>query len=406
MGSGRGYRLLLGASAASNLGDGIAALALPWIAATLTREPLLIGLVAFAQRLPGLLLVLPAGVLVDRADHRRLIARADVSRAAVSLAVVALVLLAPARADEAAVLALAGLAFALGTAEVLRDNAGLTILPSLVPGPELERANGRMWSLDIVLGTLLGPPLAGALIALALPAPHAVNAAAFALAAALVWAIAPPARAPAPRRPFRRELAEGVAWLLAHPTLRRIALLGGAVNFCYVGSLALMVLVGREILGLDAARYGLVLSAGAAGGLVSAWAAPRLARRLGGTAAVVLGSLALAASYAAVFAARSPTALAAALALQAGGAMLWNVVAVSHRQRTVPPALLGRVNSVHRFAAWGPSPFGALAAGALVAALEPELGREAALRAPYLAAAAISLALTLYAGLRIRVPRA
>ena len=404
----RGFRLLFSASAASNLGDGMAALALPWLAATITRDPVLIGLVAFAQRLPGLLLVLPAGVLVDRADHRRLMARADAARTALSLAIVALIAALPSAAeasgDRAAILALAGIAFLVGSAEVIRDNAGLTILPALVPRRDLEGANGQMGSMNLLLGTLIGPPLAGALIALALPVPFAANAAAFALAAVLVWAIVLPARTPVPRRAFGAELREGISWLLGHPNLRRIALAGGVANTIYLGSLALLVLVGRELLDLDAAGYGLVLSAGAVGWLLAAAGAPRLVRRLGGTTVLSLGAAGLAASYALIHVAGSPALLAMALAVQAAGAMLLNIVAVSYRQREVPPALLGRINSVHRFVAWGPSPFGALAAGALAAALEPHLGREAALRLPYLLAAILSAGLTLAVALAIRIP--
>lgn len=73
----RPYRLLFSATAVSNLGDGISALAFPWLATLLTRDPLLIALVAFSQRLPWLLFALPAGVITDRYDRRSLIMRAD-----------------------------------------------------------------------------------------------------------------------------------------------------------------------------------------------------------------------------------------------------------------------------------------------------------------------------------------
>ena len=57
----RDYPLLLSASAASNLADGISMVALPWFATLLTQDPLLIASVATAQRLPWLLFALPAG---------------------------------------------------------------------------------------------------------------------------------------------------------------------------------------------------------------------------------------------------------------------------------------------------------------------------------------------------------
>jgi hypothetical protein len=58
---GRNYQRLFGASTISNLGDGVALIAYPWLASAITRNPLLIALVVVMQRLPWLLFTLPAG---------------------------------------------------------------------------------------------------------------------------------------------------------------------------------------------------------------------------------------------------------------------------------------------------------------------------------------------------------
>ncbi len=187
--SNRSYRLLFSASAVSNLGDGVSALALPWLATLVTRDAGLVALVAAAQRLPWLLFAIPAGVLADRGDRRRLMVQADLLRLLLALGILALALDLPAvpvNGARRAVLALAGLAFLLGTAEVVRDNAAQTLLPAVVAPNELEAANGRMWSAEQVMGSFVGPPVAGALIALAVPAPFALEAVAFGLAAWLV----------------------------------------------------------------------------------------------------------------------------------------------------------------------------------------------------------------------------
>ena len=55
----RSFRLLISGAAAANLGDGIAALALPWLATLISRDPFHIAAVAFATRLPWFLLALP-----------------------------------------------------------------------------------------------------------------------------------------------------------------------------------------------------------------------------------------------------------------------------------------------------------------------------------------------------------
>ncbi|MGD2044337.1 MAG: MFS transporter, partial [Acidimicrobiia bacterium] len=77
---GANYWKLWTASVISNLGDGIALIAYPWLASSLTRNPLHIAAVAVVTRLPWLLFSLPAGVITDRVDRRRLAAWMDVFR--------------------------------------------------------------------------------------------------------------------------------------------------------------------------------------------------------------------------------------------------------------------------------------------------------------------------------------
>ena len=76
---------------------------------------------------------------------------------------------------------------------------------------------------------------------------------------------------------------------------------------------------------------------------------------------------------------------------------LWNVITVSLRQALIPDHLLGRVNSVYRFFGWGMMPIGAVLGGAIVAIIEPLAGREWALRAPFIFAAVVHVALIFYA---------
>ena len=165
----RNYRLLFSASAVSNLGDGISALAFPWLASLLTRDPVLIAAVAAAGKLPWLLFTAPAGVITDRADRQRLMVLSDILRMVLTCGVIALIFavpdLAPSDDNQLYVWGLAALAFALGMAEVLRDNAAQTALPSLAEGRELKEANGQIWSVEQTMGAFVGPPLAGILIA-------------------------------------------------------------------------------------------------------------------------------------------------------------------------------------------------------------------------------------------------
>ena len=82
---GRNYRRLFGAATISNLGDGVALVAYPWLASAVTRNPLLIAIVVVVQRLPWLLFALPAGVLTDRHDRRLLMIVSNSARAVITV---------------------------------------------------------------------------------------------------------------------------------------------------------------------------------------------------------------------------------------------------------------------------------------------------------------------------------
>ena len=402
----RNYRWLVSASAVSKLGDGVSALAFPWLASLITRDPLLISLTAVAARLPWFLFTLPAGVWTDRIDRRSLMVRADLFRMVVTLGVVVMVLAAPppVGSPAMAIAALCAVAFLLGSAEVLRDNAAQTVLPAVVAREDLESANGQMWSIETIAGHFIGPPLAGVLIALALPVPFGFDALTFALAAALVWLMVVPVRVAPARRSFRVELVEGLRWIWAHVLIWRLAIMLGVINACFMASVTMLVLFSQDVLGLGSVGYGLLLTAGAFGGVTGGIVAPRLARWLGGTVSLRIALAAMAVSLALTGAATAPWIVALALFTESAAGMLWNVVTVSLRQRTIPDDLLGRVNSVYRFFGWGMMPLGALAGGILVTWLEPGSGREAALRAPYFVGAAIIAILGVIGILILRLP--
>ncbi|GJD51796.1 Enterobactin exporter EntS [Methylobacterium crusticola] len=405
--SNRNYRLLLSGSVVTNLGDGVVAVAMPWLAALLTRDPVQIAAVATAGSLPWFLFALPAGVWTDRADRRRLMIRADCVRLALAACVVAMTLAVPAGpvaagAQAGLVATLAAIAFLAGTAEVVRDNAAQTLLPSIVAGDELERANGQMWSAEQVVGRFLGPPLAGALIAAGISVPFGFNAATLALAIGTVWLITLPARTPAAPARFWPALLEGVGWMRRTPPILRLAVMLGAFNAVAVGGWTILVLYAQEVLGLGARGYGLLLACAAAGGVLGGIVAPGVARRIGMRASLILALASFVLLHLALGLSRSVPLAALAMVLEAAGVMLWNVVTVSYRQRLIPDGLLGRVNAVYRFFAWGAMPFGALGAGALVSALEPAFGRAAALHGPYLLGALVCGGLLVYGTLRLR----
>jgi MFS family permease len=419
---GRNYWKLFSASASTNLGDGLMTLAVVWLASSLTRDATLIALVGLASRLPWLLFSLPAGVITDRYDRRRLVAWMDVARFGIVAAFAAVVLatqdgmptpeqLASGAADAPStapalitLLCLAGLL--IGFAEVVRDNSAQTLMPSIVDKGVLEKANGRMWGAETVMNNFVGPPLAGALIGVALAVPFFVNAGLLAVAAALVFALAgtfaPKGQITTGRIAWRAEIGAGFGWLWNHRLLRALAILLGSLNM--LGSMAFVVLVlyAQEILGLfEGWQYGALLTGTATGAVIGSVLAHRVSRALTPGSSLFTAMIGMGAGLLTIGLVASPPVVWSAGVLSGFMIVLWNIITVSLRQRIIPDHLLGRVNSVYRFFGWGTISLGTLLGGLLVTLGEPVVGREWALRAPYVIAGVTTVLLLAYALPRI-----
>lgn len=414
---GANYWRLWIASVVSNLGDGISGVAYPWLASAVTRNPVHIALVGVATRLPWLIFSLPAGVITDRVDRRRLVVAMDVIRTVVTIAV-ALVVLAfqgdlaspeligsgQAQPPAGSGLLLAVLyisATLFGLAEVLRDNAAQTLMPAVVAKENLERANGRLWGAEMIMNSFVGPPLGGFLLAVAFALPFFLDAGTFAVAAAmaafLTGSFRPVGGESAPARSFIADLKEGFRWLWSHRLLRTLAIVLGLLNAAGSASFATIVLFAQEILHLDATGFGLLASAGAVGGVAGSFLAARISKSLGSGPSLASTFIVGGGTATVIGFTSSAPVVWVMFALGSFSAVLWNVITVSLRQAIIPDRLLGRVNSVYRFFGWGMMPIGIFLGGLLVEVVDGFSNRELGLRAPFFAAAAVELLLLIYA---------
>lgn len=407
------WKLFIG-SAITNLGDGIGTVAYPWLASAVTRNPFLITLVGFSQRLPWLVFTLPAGVITDRVDRRRVMVLMDVCRGvitgvlAIAVALRSHALPAPdalvrvAHTDTPLYLLVLVATLLLGVAEVLRDNSAQTLMPSLVDAEHLEKANGRLWSVESIANTFAGPPLGSLLIAVAFALPIVFDAASFFGAAALVFLIPGTFRADVPtddagepvtRAGWRDEMREGLRWLWHHPLLKPMAIILGVMNMASMVSGSLLVLYVQEVLHEGATVFAVIGMGGAVGAVVGGAFASYVSRRLGsGTClAITLAGAAVIAPI--VGLARWWPLVFLLFATETLLGTLWNVITVSLRQAIIPSHLLGRVNSVYRFFAWGMMPVGALVGGVVVAIVSAVDSREHALRSVWFLNGGIHLVL-------------
>lgn len=362
---GRSFWVLVSSSGLSNLADGVFKVALPLLAIVYTRSPALVAGIEFVRALPWLLGSLHVGALTDRLDRRRTMVTANGLRAAF-LAVPAIAI----AADSGSLAMLYIAAIGTGMCEVFYDTASQSILPSLVSGQQLDRANGRLLAVELGTQQFVGPAVGGALVAVALASAFITSAALW--IAALVALLVLPGRyrppRDGPRTSMRSDIREGVSFIVQRPVLRTMALMVGMGNLATSACGAVLVLfaVGpTSTLGLGEPQYGFFLAVPATGGLVGGFAPERLIERLGRTRALTVSVVGIA-GFVAVPAITSNVVVIAAVFFTSGiTMMLWNIATVSFRQRVTPDHLLGRVNSCYRLVAWGTQPLGALLGGLL-----------------------------------------
>ncbi|MER6877087.1 MFS transporter, partial [Amycolatopsis sp. NPDC000673] len=214
---------------------------------------------------------------------------------------------------------------------------------------------------------LLGQPAGSALFGLLRWAPFAATAVTHLLSLVSLLLIRKPLRSETTRarRPWRHELAEGVAWTWRQRFLRVVLTLIAVSNIPFqVVPLALMVLVRDS--GSSPAVIGLVTGVGGVGGLIGAVNGTWWMRRLN-LNAIVVGGLAVWALLMAFVAFTSGlvllSALFAAIAYVGG---LFNVCGGVYTVRITPDELMGRVGGVATFVSSGTNALGPLVGGVLL----------------------------------------
>jgi MFS family permease len=364
------YWRLWWATGVNSIGDGAFAAVVPLLAVTITRDPRLVSVVSAATYLPWLLLSLPAGALVDRHDRAGLMWRSQAIQA-----VIVGVLAVLASLGQIGIPVLAIMAFGLGMCEIVFANAAQAILPDIVAKPLLHRANGNQQTITTIGYQFLGPPIGSLLFAVAVALPFGMDAASFALSAALLATLPRRGHRQTEHPPMRTAIADGLRWLTRHRLLRTLAVLLGVNTFCGQLGNVTLVLLATQTLRLDARGYGLLLAGAAIGSLLGGLVSARVVRRVGALPSLLTALAVNVVIFVGIGLSPNAIVLGALLAVNGFVITLWNIVTVSLRQQIVPPAMLGRVNSVYKMLGWGLIPLGALAGGLVAHAF--------GLRAPY-----------------------
>jgi MFS family permease len=375
---------LVVSSGTSNLADGIAKIALPLVAVGYTRSPALVAGLELVRTMPWLIGALPVGALVDRLDRRVTMVVANIVRAALVALVTGFIL-----AGHGSIWLLYVVALGSGVAEVFYDTAAQSFVPSIVGRADLDRANGRLFAVELGAQEFIGPPVAGVLVATSAAIAFGASAGLWVIAIIALISLRGrfrPARARGSST-LRAEVREGLAFLMSRPLLRTMALMVGMSNLASSAVFAVLVIyaVGPDsALGLTEPQFGLLFATLAAGALVGGLIAERVQRAIGRANTLTLSVVGFS-SYIITLAATANIPAIATTAFVSGmTVMMWNVTTVSFRQRLTPDHLLGRLNSAYRLVAWGTRPLGAAIGGAL--------GQTLCIRAVFIAMSLLAVA--------------
>lgn len=351
----------------SELGSRVTMFVVPLVAYAMTGSTLAAAVAEGCHLLGIAATLLPAGVLADRLDRRRLMRAAS---AAGALLYASLVL-----ASAAGALTLAHLlvvALLTGAVNGLFLPVEMSALTSVVAPADLPTAMSQNQARRHVAG-LLGAPVGGLLYAVARWLPFAADAVSFAVSWVLLGRLRTdlspvPASPEHPRRRPRQDLAEGIAFVAARPFFR-VLLVWGALTNLAINALFFVAVLRLIQGGFSPVQIGLVETAAAGCGVVGAVAAPWIIERT----PTGLLTVAMAWSFLPLIVPlalwNQPAVVAAALAI---GMLLnpaGNAGIGSYRVAVTPPELLGRVQATHQFAHMSAMPLAPLLAGALLSGL-------------------------------------
>jgi MFS family permease len=347
----------------SNLGSSFTLLAFPLIVFQLTGSAINLAITTTAFFLPYLLFGLVIGAWVDRVDRKRMMILVDLARAVVIASVPAL-----AAVDALSVWWIYAATFLTSTLTIAFDSGEFAAIPSLVDRDDLVTANGRIQA-SYQTAQFVGPVLAGGLLGAGVPIEDVLlaDAASFLVSAVALGMVRGSFNAPddPEREPksLRRDVVDGLRYVLGHPVLRNISLMMALFNFVGSTTIAQLVLFAKERLDASDSQVGFLFSAGSAGIVVLSLVAGPIRRRLPFSVAA-LGALMLYGVLTFVFAWMEAFWLALPLwALISGLGLFFNINTISLRQEIVPSHMLGRVISIAGVLAWSAIPLGTLLGG-------------------------------------------
>jgi MFS family permease len=397
LGRNRDFLLLWSGQLVSTAGTQITDLALPLLVLAITNSATQASIVAACGAVPRFVFALPAGVLVDRLDRKRLMIACDVLRA-LALASIPLAYMQ----GRLSMLQLYIVSFILGTGFIFFFLARVSALPRVVAREQLPLAVARQEAADSIV-TLAGPPLSGIVFGFGRALPFLLDAVSYAVSAISLGFI---------RVPFQRKRASeetgaslwadmlvGLRWLWHAPLVRFMALIYAGFAL-FLSPTELAVIVRAQEQQTSPFGIGLIFAAGGVGGLGGALLGPHLQQRF--RFGQLLSVLQWVYAVGLVLEAFAPNPVL--LGLIGAGIMtndqIYDIIWPSYRMALIPDGLQGRVTSAYRLVLSSMLPVGTVLTGILI----QRLGASAALLVAAGGLALLALAVTFNRHVRTAPP--
>lgn len=302
------FRVLWTASFVANIGTWMQTVGAQWFLVGHHSGSTTVALVQAASSLPVFLLTIPAGVIAEFVDRRRLLLAVQAFQAVAGGLLAALTLTG--RMNPGLLLAFT---FILGAGAAVQLPAYQAFIPALVPRTQLGAA-ASLSSLGVNLARAVGPAIAGVLVtSLGVGGLFVLNTASFLVFALALLTTRAPAQHLARTSGFLAGLEEGGRYVRNAPTVRRVmlrlVLFAAPANILW----ALLPLIARNQLGMDAAGYGILLGAAGLGAVAGAVVLPRIRARLSPTTVLTASGLIYGAGMLGLAATRTPVVAIAVL---------------------------------------------------------------------------------------------
>jgi MFS family permease len=358
----RDFRYLISGHFLSLTGTQMQHVAVVWQLYLFTHSPLSLGLLGLFRIAPVILFAIGGGVIADAFDRRRLMLLSQTVLALVSLAFAITTHL-----GWANVYSIYGLSFLAGAAVAVDNPTRQALVPLLVPREHLGNALS-IGALAWQLASIIGPPIAGWMLATVGMVPiYVADAASFLAVIAALILIRHRAPARSGAQISLRSALEGLSFIRRSPLILSTMLFDFVATF-FGGSMLLMPIFADQMLHVGTQGLGWLYAAQPIGAVVAAAALTILPhpQRQG---AVILSAVAAYGASIAVFGV-SRWYWLSLLALSASGAAdaVSTVVRVTLRQMLTPNELRGRMTSINMMFFMGGPQLGEVEAGVVAKA--------------------------------------